>query len=193
MQLVNPDGSTINSAYGHLIWHKKSHGNPSFEFAKEFDALDEELRTNGASFYSHEGKVMHLIDKAKRTPWEWAKQSLIQDKDTRQAILRFSLPEHQWMGNKDQVCTLHGNFQIRDDKLHLSITMRSNDLMKGLVYDLPWFVSLMYKMQNELRGVYPDLQIGTYTHLSHSMHIYKRDIPAINKMLGRVEIIAKEA
>lgn len=170
LKLANPDG-TINSAYGHLIWNKKSHGNPFMELYKEIEesAGEYPVETN------------HVM----RTPWQWAKESLIRDKDTRQAILRFSLPEHQWFGNKDQVCTLHGLFLIRDNHLNLSITMRSNDLTLGLVYDLPWFISLMHTMRQELYSTYPGLQIGSYTHHVHSLHIYDRDEEKILKMLGR--------
>jgi len=160
-KLANPDG-TVNSAYGYLIWKNPSCGNEFFEFDRE---------TGGYLQFQ-------------RTPWEWAKQSLIQDKDTRQAILRFSLPEHQWMPNKDQTCTMHGNFLIRNDQLHLTVIMRSNDLMKGLVYDLPWFVSLMDKMVEELKPTYPTLTKGMYTHTVHSMHIYEKDGPAILNMIG---------
>lgn len=160
LKLANPDG-TVNSAYGYLIWKNKSCGNALFEHGVDLPT-----------------------DELYRTPWEWAKESLIKDKDTRQAVLRFSLPEHQWMGNKDQTCTMHGNFLIRDDKLHFSVVMRSNDLMKGLVYDLPWFVSLMDQMVEELKPTYPDLKKGTYTHTAHSMHIYERDEEAIMKMIG---------
>jgi thymidylate synthase len=123
-------------------------------------------------------------DNVARTPWEWARDNLLQDKDTRQAIMRFSLPEHQFMGNKDQTCTMHGNWLIRDNKLNLTITMRSNDVFLGLVYDLPWFCSLMDKMLEELKGKYPDLQKGKYTHIAHSMHIYEKDSKTILKMIG---------
>ena len=74
---------------------------------------------------------------------------------------------------------------IRDNKLHLSVVMRSNDLMKGLVYDLPWFISLMDKMVTDLKPTYPDLIKGEYRHMSHSMHIYEKDEAAILKMLGK--------
>lgn len=125
----------------------------------------------------------HFSDRA-MTPWEWAKESLESDKDTRQAIMRFSLPEHQWQGNKDQTCTMHGNWLIRDNKLNLTITMRSQDVVLGLVYDLPWFCSLMDKMLEELKDKYPDLQKGKYTHIAHSMHIYERDEEKVRKMIG---------
>lgn len=124
------------------------------------------------------------FDNVARTPWEWARDSLLADKDTRQAVLHFALPEHKWMGNKDQVCTLTGNFLIRENKLHFTIVMRSNDLVKGLVYDLPWFCSLMDKMLVELQPSYPDLQKGTYTHIAHSLHAYEKDEEVILKMIG---------
>lgn len=157
-KIANPD-LTINSAYGHLIWFKNSQGNPLFEDCG--------------------------VEQGMRTPWQWAKESLIRDKDTRQAIMMFALPEHRWLGNKDQVCTLHGNWSIRNDNLNLSIVMRSNDLHKGLVYDLAWFVSLMDKMIDELKQHYPNLHKGHYTHTAHSMHIYEKDIPDMLKMIGR--------
>jgi thymidylate synthase len=167
-KLGNPD-NTVNSAYGYLIWKNKSHGHPAFEA---------EVSNENAE------NLVDTASKFKRTPWEWAKQSLIQDKDSRQAILRFSLPQHQWFGNKDQTCTMHGNFLIREDRLHLSIVMRSNDLVLGLVYDLPWFISLMDKMVEELKPYYPNLIKGNYTHTVHSLHIYERNDEMVRKMLG---------
>lgn len=118
------------------------------------------------------------------TPWEWARDSLLQDKDTRQAILHFNLPEHCWFGNKDFTCTLTGNFLIREDKLYLTIVMRSNDVVKGLAYDAPWFMSLIDKMIEELKSIYPNLQKGTYTHFAHSLHMYDRDEEVVRKMIG---------
>jgi thymidylate synthase len=172
LKLANPD-ATVNSAYGYLIWKNKSHG-CSFEKDLICESKDS---VSGGSINRYGTKL--------RTPWEWAKESLIADKDTRQAILRFSLPSHQWMGNKDQTCTMHGNFLIRDDKLNLSVVMRSNDLVLGLVYDMPWFISLMDKMIEELKPTYPNLQKGFYTHTVHSLHIYEKNEEMVMKMLGR--------
>lgn len=165
-KLANPDG-TVNSAYGYLVWANKSHGNLLYE--KENLATPEGFPTM-------------------RTPWEWCVESLKYDKDTRQAFLRFSLPEHQYWGNKDQTCTMHANFLIRDNKLNLTVVMRSNDLVLGLVYDLPWFVSLMDKMLHELKTTYPNLEKGTYSHFVHSLHIYERDEDKVLKMLGLTDV-----
>lgn len=177
-KLANSDG-TVNSAYGYLIWKNKSHGNHI-----------EELTAAGMKKVPAFGGSPEFIkakDACYRTPWEWAKQCLVADKDTRQAIMRFSLPQHFYKGVKDFTCTTHANFLIRDDKLYLTVVMRSNDLMLGLVYDLPWFVSLMDKMVEELKPNYPNLKKGNYTHIAHSMHIYERDEAKILKMIGESE------
>jgi thymidylate synthase len=157
-KLANPDG-TINSAYGYLIWKNKSCGNLLYEKER------------------HGAPVL-------RTPWQWCVETLKADKDTRQAILRFSLPEHQYVGNLDQTCTLSGLFLIREDKLNLSIVMRSNDFNKGTLFDLPFFCSLIDKMVEELRPCYPTLTKGHYTHTAHSAHIYEKDETVVLKMLG---------
>lgn len=173
LSLANPDG-TVNSAYGHLIWAKKSHGS---DFEQEY--------VEAQGFWDGDIPGSVKVQKpVRRTPWEWAKQCLLEDKDTRQAILRFSLPEHQWKGNKDQTCTMHGNFLIRNDQLHLSVVMRSNDLTLGLVYDMPWFMGLMDRMIDELKHQYPNLTKGHYTHTVHSLHIYERNEEMVKKMLG---------
>lgn len=176
LKLANPDG-TVNSAYGYLIKHKKSHGNPMYELHSK---LEQQTNINAKADFLAD----HCSD-AMYTPWQWCVDSLRADKDTRQAVLRFSLPEHFYEGNKDMVCTLSGTFHIREDKLYFSVHMRSNDLMLGLVFDLPWFIGLMDDMISELKDIYPHLEKGTYTHTVDSMHLYDRDEDKILKMLGR--------
>lgn len=175
-KLANPDG-TVNSAYGYLIKHKKSHGNPIYE-------LDNKIKQQ-TSILAKANFLGDFSSNAMRTPWEWCVDALRSDKDTRQAVLRFSLPEHFYKGNKDMTCTMNGNWHIREDKLYLSIYMRSNDMMLGLVYDLPWFISLMDDMVEELKDLYPNLSKGTYTHKVDSIHCYDRDEDKILRMLGR--------
>lgn len=186
--LANPDG-TINSAYGWLIWKNKSCGNPQFERQVVEDRWRKASNREPTIIDPNTGKVVPIWNDTEfmRTPWEWAVRSLIADRDSRQAIIRFSLPEHQWDGNKDQTCTMHGVFMIRDNKLHLTIVMRSNDLVKGLVYDLPWFCSLLHEMKAALYAVEDNgihVEIGSYTHIAHSLHIYEQDFEKVKKMLG---------
>jgi thymidylate synthase len=145
---------TINSAYGWLIYANKSYGNQEFELGKM------------------------------RTPWEWAKLALISDKDTRQAILLFSLPKTYYRYSKDVTCCINCQFLVRDNKLHLSVNFRSNDCVRGLPYDMPWLMHTQSKMLQELLPVYPELTLGTYRHHTASLHIYEADIAKVKKMLG---------
>lgn len=114
------------------------------------------------------------------TPYEWARDRLLQDRDTRQAFVRVSLPEHQWAGTRDQVCTMHVMFMIRAERLHATTVMRSCDVVKGLVYDVPWFCRVQARMSADV-GV----PVGTYAHFCHSLHLYERDVALAEQMLGR--------
>ncbi len=116
-----------------------------------------------------------------KTPWEWARDSLLKDPDSRQAYVRVSLPDHQWEGNPDQTCTMHMMFVIRGGKLWATTVMRSCDVIRGLAYDLPWFCRCLLRMGRELT-----LPVGGYTHLAHSMHLYGKDREVAMDLLGRV-------
>ena len=115
--------------------------------------------------------------------YEWALQSLIKDKDTRQAVLHFNLPVHQSFDNKDFVCTMYGIFQIRDNKLNFTVHMRSNDAILGLPTDIAFFATLQMQMLKHLKEMYPTLELGTYTHIANSLHIYERHFDIVEKML----------
>ena len=90
--------------------------------------------------------------------------------------MHFNSAEHQRDGIRDFPCTLTATFHIRDNKLNMTTVMRSNDIRKGLQYDLPFFTMLQRLVQLRLvTTTYPTLEMGTYSHLSQSLHIYEND------------------
>jgi hypothetical protein len=93
------------------------------------------------------------------------------------------MPEHQYVGNKDFVCTMYVNVHIRNNKLYLKLNIRSNDAIWGTPTDAAFFCSLQMQMLSHLRVKYPDLQLGTYTHSADSYHIYDRHYDIVKKML----------
>lgn len=119
-----------------------------------------------------------------RSQFDWAFDCLKTDKDSRQAIVRFNNTSHQYEGVKDFVCTFIMIFHIRDGKLNATVTMRSNDVFKGLAYDLPSFTLFQYLMYLKLKEIYPELELGSYTHISHSLHIYESDFELCEKRLA---------
>ncbi len=118
-----------------------------------------------------------------RTPWEWAIATLLKDKDSRQAILHFNTPDHLWDGNRDIPCTTILQFFIRDDRLHIIVDMRSNDSIWGLPYNAYFFTTLLHRALRELHPHYHGLQLGSYTHFAHSLHIYERHFEMAERML----------
>lgn len=115
--------------------------------------------------------------------WQWAYDSLVKDKDSRQAIMYFGRPDFQEKYVKDFVCTCFGMFLIRENKLHFTVTMRSNDLIKGTTFDIPFFTLLHQNMYVLLREKYNDLKLGEYTHNVVSLHLYEQDFELAQKML----------
>lgn len=116
--------------------------------------------------------------------YQWAIQSLIKDKDSRQAIFHFNNESHQFFDNKDFVCTMFGQFFIRENKLYLSIHMRSNDVIFGLSSDYPFFNLIHQNTFLILKTCYPELEMGSYYHYTGSMHLYERHFPLVKEMLG---------
>jgi len=104
----------------------------------------------------------------------WVIDSLVADKNSRQAIMFFNQPKFQFEGNKDFVCTMYANFFIRDNKLNMKIQMRSNDIFYGLTFDAPFFAFLQQSIHIKLLETYPDLQLGQYYHFADNLHFYER-------------------
>jgi len=77
----------------------------------------------------------------------------------------------------DLPCTVSWSFIIRNRELHMTTFMRSNDLWLGAAYDLP----IMCRIQSMIAWVF-GVNVGTYTHHAQSMHVYERDLDAIQEL-----------
>jgi thymidylate synthase len=105
------------------------------------------------------------------------------DKNTRQAVMHFNAPVHQYANNKDFVCTMYANCHIRNNKLYMTVFMRSNDAVWGTPTDVAFFCSLQMQMHAHLKEFYPGLELGSYTHVANSYHVYDRHYDLIDRML----------
>lgn len=104
----------------------------------------------------------------------WVIDSLVADRNSRQAIMFFNNPKFQFEGNKDFVCTMYANFFIRHNKLHMKVQMRSNDIFYGLTFDAPFFAFLQQSVFLKLQETYSDLELGMYYHYADNLHFYER-------------------
>lgn len=99
---------------------------------------------------------------------------LLNDRNSRQAVVTFweanDLAHACKKDHKDLPCTLSLQFLLRDGRLHLVATMRSNDVWLGMPYDVFTFTCIQRLVASAL-----DVECGTYTHQAGSMHLYKKN------------------
>ncbi|MFE7300611.1 thymidylate synthase [Streptomyces sp. NPDC057579] len=101
------------------------------------------------------------------------------DPDSRRAIIQLYDPARDTAGHKDVPCTLGFRFHLRGGRLHMSTTMRGQDVWIGMPYDLFFFTTL-----HELVAGWLDADLGEYRHQVGSLHIYERDIEHADALTG---------
>lgn len=100
---------------------------------------------------------------------------LIEDPDSRRAIINIHTGTPKNL--KDVPCTLTMQFFIRGGKLHLSVNMRSNDLVLGFcndVFQFTMFQELMLR-RLQMEDQFKSLELGYYHHHAGSMHVYENN------------------
>lgn len=104
-------------------------------------------------------------------------KALVVDSFSRQAIISIFKSEdhHKWL---DLPCTISLQFLLRNGKLDCIATMRSNDAIWGLTYDMFSFSMIQEYIARRL-GV----ELGRYYHNAGSLHVYvDRDKDLINRI-----------
>lgn len=113
---------------------------------------------------------------------KWVIDSLNADENTRQAIAFLNQPKYQFKDNKDFVCTMYLNFFIRDNKLHMKVNMRSNDIFYGLTFDAPFF---SFVHQHVLMLLDKKYELGDYYHCADNIHYYDKHSELANDIVNR--------
>lgn len=99
------------------------------------------------------------------------------DKDTRQAVISIYGMQDRHK-TKDVPCTLSLQFFVRDNKLNLIATMRSNDVLWGVPYDTNAFCFLQ-----EVVASATGYEMGYYELHAGSLHIYTEREEQLLKLL----------
>lgn len=115
-----------------------------------------------------------------------ALDSLIKDKDSRQAVIIYNRPSiHEDAyrdGKHDFICTFYQQFFVRNSRLECITNMRSNDCIFGIFNDLPWFEYVYNDMYRELLKTYPNLEKDKLIYIANSFHCYERHFELLNKI-----------
>jgi hypothetical protein len=121
---------------------------------------------HGAYGLRTQGQYDVIIDRLKNDP------------DSRQAVVTIWNPEYDLLPNKrDYPCTILHQFRVRNNKLNMSVYMRSNDVWLGAAYDFFQFTRVQLAVASVL-GIEP----GTYAHHVGSLHIYEQHYEAADTL-----------
>lgn len=173
----------IRYLIGELNWYYQARND--LKYIKQFSTFWEKIvNPDNKTLNSAYGYLIFEEKNPYGSEFKWALNSLINNKDTRQAIIRFNKPHHSFENNKDFPCTMYAIFHIRNNKLHITVHMRSSDLIKGITYDIPFFQTLHHEMRLNLIKKYSGLQFGDFVFFTNSIHIYNNDFELVENILN---------
>lgn len=158
--------SDLTYLSGELLWYWSSRNDTDFigKFGSMWTKLSDDGITNNSA-YGYLLQEKHGFNQIEKII-----ELLTVDKYSRRAVLNINVPNENVINTKDEPCTISLIFQIRNNKLHQTVIMRSNDIRMGLRNDLGYFISLQKYIAKRL-----NIKVGTYTHFAASIHFYDKD------------------
>ncbi|MFF3432155.1 thymidylate synthase [Streptomyces sp. NPDC002602] len=100
------------------------------------------------------------------------RRTLLADPDSRRALIQLYDPDRDIPHHSDVPCTLGYRFYLRDGRLEMHTTMRSQDLWLGFCYDL-FTATILHELMAHWLGA----ELGAYHHHVDSLHLYEENIP----------------
>lgn len=157
-----------------LLWYLMGDNSVDFigKYASMWNRITDDGKTNNSA-YGYIIKYKHGFDQLEKIV-----ELLKIDIHSRRAVININVPNENVIETKDEMCTVCLQFLVRDNKLNLSVVMRSNDLYFGLPADICAFCEWQKYVADKL-----GLEYGSYTHHAISLHIYERDFDKFNKIL----------
>lgn len=164
------------SPIGEFLWYMS--GSDDLEIIKYYLPNYEKFSDDNKTLYGAYGKrllnkdgeinqIDSLVEKLKASP------------STRQAVMQIYDAKDLLITSKDIPCTCTLQFVIREGKLNLFTTMRSNDAFKGFIHDV-----FSFTMIQEIISKLLDVELGDYNHFVSSMHLYNSDEGKIRAYLA---------
>ena len=131
------------------------------EIWKRMADVDGNVNSNYGWQWGRNDQIDYVIDLLQRQP------------DTRQAAISiYDCKEHDTF-TFDTPCTYAIQFTIVNNKLNMSVVMRSNDLWFGFCNDQYQFSKLHHHIWSKLDA---GIEMGTYFHFAHNLHLYNDKI-----------------
>lgn len=154
------------SALGELLWYLS--GSDMLDFIRPYVPEYAKDATDGVihGAYGPRLYAMRGIDQVANVCTLLAERP-----SSRRAVIQLYEAEDIAKHHKEIPCTTTIQLHVRGDRLHVSVTMRSNDAYWGLPHDVFCFTMLQEMLARRL-----GLEVGEYYHYVGSMHIYEKYI-----------------
>ena len=166
-----------------LAWYLN--GDPNDEMMEQYSSFWKTIK-NHEKPYFHSNYGQYIFGEKQ---FDYCIDTLIEDKDSRQACIIISRPNVMMSTTNDKICTYALSFRIRENVLNMSTNFRSQDFFYGTMIDLFEFSIIYEMMYITLKETYKDLQTGLLTNKCDSLHFYKRHFEMFEKILQDDEFI----
>ncbi len=163
------------SPVGELLWYLS--GSNKLDFISSYIPQYKAETDDGHSIYGAYGPRL-LNMRGEHNQIENIFNLLKEKPSTRRAVIQLFDSADLSGNHRDIPCTCNLQFLIRDQKLHLYVSMRSNDAYKGLPHDI-----FAFTMLQEIIAVSLDVDLGYYYHSVGSLHLYENDRDHVNQYI----------
>ena len=158
---------------GELLWYLS--GSPDLKSIQLYTSAWDRMSDNGVTVNSNYGdRIQHALCEASGDYFnqlDMVEKMLREHPESRQAVIHIKQARNLVDNpTKDVNCTVCLQFFLREGKLYMTTYMRSNDLWMGFPNDVFQFTAIQIFLAMRL-GV----ELGTYTHIAGSLHLYERD------------------
>jgi|TARA_B110000908_G_scaffold78506_1_gene94225 thymidylate synthase len=117
------------------------------------------------------------------------KEELIKNPNSRRAVMIYQRPsiwtEYDIDGASDFICTNSVAYYIRKDKLHCSVSMRSNDVVYGYKNDYAWQQFLLHNFAADLSASLDyEITAGKMIWQVQNLHVYEKHFGLVKPKTG---------
>lgn len=158
------------SALGELIWYLS--GLDTLEFIRPYVSRYADDAVNGTLEGAYGPRLTRMRDGIDQFA---SVEALLKERpESKRAVVQLFNAEDIATHHKEIPCTTTWQFLLRHGRLHMSVTMRSNDAYFGLPHDVFCFTMIQEMMARRLGA-----EMGEYVQYVGSMHVYESKLDAM--------------
>lgn len=168
--------SNLFSALGELLWYLSKENRLDF-ISHYLSKYNNESEDNITVFGGYGPRFFNFRESCNQI--ENVIKLLKERPSSRRAVIQIFDAEDIAKHHIEIPCTCTLQFFIRNKKLHMITSMRSNDALIGLPHDIFCFTMIQEIIANSL-----NCNLGEYFHAIGSLHLYKKDLRRAKQYLS---------